>query len=611
MDNSLYRIIRTLIENGPTTTDELAYLEDVGNRTIENRIKDLAEILEDTADINKHGNTYSLAIHKYDEFLKIETRFLKGALDLNDPSVREMTIINSLLNKKDYVSIDQISDEVGLDKRVINHTLTSLKERLGYYTASIDNKRGMGLRIDFQNEIFSLLLLKNIYQANRRYLDSDAFKQNKALIEATLLDPKIITKIALNLTAFETIRKNRGKIIDPIPNFIPMWDANNQDLKKLISSITDKYNDLSKSELEFILYPLNLYKNQYLDSKIIEQVFLSNKQVVQGSLNKSLVHYRLNADIVYERIKWHVLFLINRTILHEQVTGVLPKNISEKYPVAFEFALSLAHLIEEKYNVKVNINEINYLVLYFEMAIEKLVDKRQDTATSLAVIGNYRSSVKKFIVTQLENIFPNSNVDIVDKKDDLSANKNYLFILSQKLFRYDSVPVFNINVLFREDALNIIAVIALIERYIEENKVTVIRHDLQVKSYYGLVKELVDLLVSDGQLTADFYERWTKREKKSNNVISNGIAIPHAVDSSGKPRVLLSFGIVKQRVTYNKTRFKLIFLIGIPAKLDDSLVEVTSRIYDLISMVSRNQVLFENAENYDNNQSFIQMLEGI
>lgn len=611
MDNSLYRIIRTLIENGPTTTDELAYLEDVGNRTIENRIKDLAEILEDTADINKHGNTYSLAIHKYDEFLKIETRFLKGALDLNDPSVREMTIINSLLNKKDYVSIDQISDEVGLDKRVINHTLTSLKERLGYYTASIDNKRGMGLRIDFQNEIFSLLLLKNIYQANRRYLDSDAFKQNKALIEATLLDPKIITKIALNLTAFETIRKNRGKIIDPIPNFIPMWDANNQDLKKLISSITDKYNDLSKSELEFILYPLNLYKNQYLDSKIIEQVFLSNKQVIQGSLNKSLVHYRLNADIVYERIKWHVLFLINRTILHEQVTGVLPKNISEKYPVAFEFALSLAHLIEEKYNVKVNINEINYLVLYFEMAIEKLVDKRQDTATSLAVIGNYRSSVKKFIVTQLENIFPNSNVDIVDKKDDLSANKNYLFILSQKLFRYDSVPVFNINVLFREDALNIIAVIALIERYIEENKVTVIRHDLQVKSYYGLVKELVDLLVSDGQLTADFYERWTKREKKSNNVISNGIAIPHAIDSSGKPRVLLSFGIVKQRVTYNKTRLKLIFLIGIPAKLDDSLVEVTSRIYDLISMVSRNQVLFENAENYDNNQSFIQMLEGI
>ncbi|MCH3997246.1 MAG: PTS sugar transporter subunit IIA [Lactobacillus amylovorus] len=611
MDNSLYRIIRTLIENGPTTTDELAYLEDVGNRTIENRIKDLAEILEDTADINKHGNTYSLAIHKYDEFLKIETRFLKGALDLNDPSVREMTIINSLLNKKDYVSIDQISDEVGLDKRVINHTLTSLKERLGYYTASIDNKRGMGLRIDFQNEIFSLLLLKNIYQANRRYLDSDAFKQNKALIEATLLDPKIITKIALNLTAFETIRKNRGKIIDPIPNFIPMWDANNQDLKKLISSITDKYNDLSKSELEFILYPLNLYKNQYLDSKIIEQVFLSNKQVIQGSLNKSLVHYRLNADIVYERIKWHVLFLINRTILHEQDTGVLPKNISEKYPVAFEFALSLAHLIEEKYNVKVNINEINYLVLYFEMAIEKLVDKRQDTATSLAVIGNYRSSVKKFIVTQLENIFPNSNVDIVDKKDDLSANKNYLFILSQKLFRYDSVPVFNINVLFREDALNIIAVIALIERYIEENKVTVIRHDLQVKSYYGLVKELVDLLVSDGQLTADFYERWTKREKKSNNVISNGIAIPHAVDSSGKPRVLLSFGIVKQRVTYNKTRLKLIFLIGIPAKLDDSLVEVTSRIYDLISMVSRNQVLFENAENYDNNQSFIQMLEGI
>lgn len=75
MDSSLYKIIKTLIENGPTTTDELAYLEDVGNRTIQNRINDLSLILQDTTTINKYGNTYSLAIHKYDEFLKIETQF--------------------------------------------------------------------------------------------------------------------------------------------------------------------------------------------------------------------------------------------------------------------------------------------------------------------------------------------------------------------------------------------------------------------------------------------------------------------------------------------------------------------------------------------------------
>lgn len=611
MDSSLYRIIRTLIENGPTTTDELAYLEDVGNRTIENRIKNLTEILEDTADINKHGNTYSLAIHKYDEFLKIETHFLKGELDLNDPSVRELTILNSLLCKKDYVSIDQISDEIGLDKRVINHTLTSLKEKLSLYTANISNKRGMGLKINFKNEAFSLLLLKNIYQTNRRYLDSDIFKQNKALVASSLFNPKIITKIALNLTALVEIRKNRGVITESIPNFIPMWDVNNKDVQKLIRQITNKYGDLSNSELEFVFSPLNLYRNQYQDSKIINQAFLFNKQVIQGSLEKSLINYRLDTDIVYEKIKWHVLFLINRSILCEKVSGTLPKNVSEKYPVAFEFALSLSHLIEEKYRVKVNINEVNYLVLYLEMAIEKLVNQKQEVPIYLAIIGNYRSSVKKFIITQLESTFPNADIDVINKKEDLSSNKHYLFILSQKLFKHNAVPVINTNVLFREDALSIIATIALIEHYINENKVTVIKYSLQATTYYNLVKELVGDLVADGELKSDFYERWTKREKKSNNVISNGIAIPHAVDSSGKTRVLLSFGIVKQKVTYNKTRLKLVFLIGIPEKLDDSLVEVTSRIYDLISMISRNQVLFENAENYNNQESFIQMLEGI
>lgn len=611
MDSSLYRIIRTLIENGPTTTDELAYLEDVGNRTIENRIKDLSLILEDTADIKKHGNTYSLAIHKYDEFLKIETRFLKGELDLNDPSVREMTIINSLITKNTYVSIDQISDEVGLDKRVINHTLASLKEKLGFYTAYIENKRGMGLKLDFKNDIFSLLLLRNIYQANRRYLNPDIFKQNKSLITSLIFNPKIITKIALNLTALNKIRESRGKIEGKIPNFQPLWNSNNAKLQRLKNTVVKRFGELSEDEWQFVLSPLNLYRNEYQDSKLIDHFFTLNKKVIRGSLKKSLINYGLNTDVVYEKIKWHVLFLVNRTILHEKVMGTLPKNIAEKYPVAFEFALSLAHLIEEKYCVKVSINEINYLVLYFEMAIENLVDQKRETPVSIALIGNYRSSVKKFIVNQLEDTFSNSKIDIVNTKEELSPHKKYLFILSQKLFKYNSIPVINTNVLFREDALTIIAAIALIEHYIEEKQVVVVKHDLQETAYYSLVQELVNDLVNDKQLTPDFYERWTKREKKSNNVIFNGIAIPHAVDSSGQARVLLSFGIVKQRVTYNKTRLKLVFLIGIPEKLDDSLVEVTSRVYDLISMISRNQVLFENAENYDNKRSFIQMLEGI
>lgn len=610
MDSSLYKIIKTLIENGPTTTDELAYLEDVGNRTIQNRINDLSLILQDTATINKYGNTYSLAIHKYDEFLKIETQFLKGELDLNDAVVREMTILNSLIIRRDYVSIDQISDEIGLDKRQINQTLFRLKEKLSYYTAVIINKRGKGIRLIFNNDSYLLLLLRNIYQTNRKYVDSDLFRKNNDLLKEIHIDKKVKSNIVLNMTVLSKARENHGSFNAAVPNFYPLWNEKDNNIGKLISRIKNQFTDLTNSELNFILSPINLCRNDYLDIDKLNKVFKVNRKIISNSLRDSMIHFGLNEDDIYDRIKWHILFLINRCILHISVKQNLSKNISERYPVAFEFAWSLSQIIETKYDVKVSINEINYLVLYFEMVMKPLSDKTNE-GVSIALIGNYRLSVKKFIIAQLQNVFPNINIDIVKSKNDLSKDKNYLLILTQKLFEYGSIPVINTNVLFRENAFSIISLFALVQRYIDEGKVKIIKYDLFKSTYYDLVQELVNKLVDNGELTSDFYNCWVKREKKSNNVISNGIAIPHAVDGSGKSRVFLALGVVKNKVTYNRTNLKLIFLIGIPQELDNSLIEANSRVYDLILTISQNQILFENVKNFDNHRAFIQMLEGI
>ncbi len=69
--------------------------------------------------------------------------------------------------------------------------------------------------------------------------------------------------------------------------------------------------------------------------------------------------------------------------------------------------------------------------------------------------------------------------------------------------------------------------------------------------------------------------------------------------------------LLKKRVVYKKTKLRFIALLGIPENLDSSLVKATSELYDFVSMIVRNQVLLENAEKYNNERSFIQMLEGI
>lgn len=612
MDIDLYKIIQTLIENGPTTTDELAYLEDVSVRTIGNRVKELQSILKQSASINKHGNTYSLAVHQYDRFLKIQTSFLRGELDLNDPHIREATIIWNLLQQKDYVSIDQLSDEIGLDKRVISHSFKDAAQLLKEYQARLERRRGKGLRIVFANDGLALLLIRNLLQENNQFLNTEKLQTNEKLCKTVIKESKLNRLFALNMITLELFREYHGQIQGQIPNFFPLWNVDNLEVQKLIDVFKTVFADLNWQEQIFLLSPLNLSKNQYLNQNLVEQRFTQDQILFNDALAANLISYGLNEKTVYQRMKWHILFLINRSVLHERITEILPKNVAEKYPVAFEFAGTLAKEVENKFKVQTSLNEINYLVLYFETAIENTAADNQSQVVHIALIGNYRSSVSHFIIRQLQAMFPDYQVDILENKNELEEKEvKYLFILSQEPFSFKDVPVMNANILFRPEALSIVAAIARVERYIQKGQAVVIGHDLKQTSYYAAVKELVDKLVADHELTPSFYHRWTQREARSNNVISNGIAIPHAVDDSGKKRILLSFGVVKNRVTYNKTRLKLIFLLGIPSTMDDSLVEVTSRIYDLISLISRNSVLFENAESYDNDSSFTQMLEGI
>ncbi|RVU71386.1 MULTISPECIES: PTS sugar transporter subunit IIA [Lactobacillus] len=612
MNSDLYKIIRILIENGPTTIDELAYLENVSRRTIENRIKDLSQTLEKVVAIVKRGNAYSLAVLDFNLFYEMQYKYLQNGFNVDDPEEKSLRIIYELIKQPDYTSIDNLADKLTLDKRSISRNISDKAKYLALYFAQATSKQGKGIKISFQNEAMILLLMRNIMTLGHGYVDTDRFDKIFNSLDQKFTDKKLLKKIVLNILVLEKVRNCRGQINDRIPFFYPLWDQENSEIQTLTSWFKVHFMGLTAAETEFLLSPLNLNKNIYTSEVKLEQVFNENRKLVYSSLKKSVLNYGLNTDTVYFKIKWHILFLINRCVLRQNLKETLPKETAEKYPVAFEFALSLVEIIETKYEAKVSLGEINYLVLYFQQAIDELDTGKINSAEKIAVIKTFRSSANDFLGEKIKSKLPNAEIAIFkNKKELLKDNHDYLFVLSRMPFVYKDIPVVNPNIVFKKDKLSILITIALIQKYIKQKLIKVVRHDLTAKTYYQTVEELVGLLSEDYELTTDFYQRWTEREKKSNNVISNGIAIPHAVDNSGKQRILLSFGIVKSSVTYKKTKLKLVALIGIPEDLNTPLVEATSELYDFISMVIRNEVLLENAEKYDNTRSFIQMLEGI
>lgn len=542
----------------------------------------------------------------------MQYKYLKSGLDIDDPEEKSICIIYELIKQTDYISIDDLADQLALDRRSISKSIASKENYLQLYSAKVIGKQGKGIKICFKNEAMILLLLRNIMTLKRNYIDSDRFKTIYASLDKKFTDKTKLKEIILNILVLEKIRNCHGQVEDKMPFFEPLWNKENVEIQALVSWLEVHFLGLTSTEIMFLLSPLNLDKNIYTNETKVDQLFNENRKLVYSSLKKSVINYGLNTDTVYYKIKWHILFLINRCILRKKINETLPEETAEKYPVAFEFALSLAQIIETKYHVKVSLGEINYLVLYFQQYITELNTEKINFAEKIAIIKDLRNSANDYLAKIIKKNLPKAKIVVFNQRQDLlKDNGDYLFVISKMPFVYKNIPVINPNLLFKRERFTAVVTISLIQKYITQGMIKVVRYDLNEDSYYKSVKELVELLSKDNELTLDFYQRWTERKKKSNNVISNGIAIPHAVDNSGRELILLSFGIIKKRVVYKKTKLRFIALLGIPENLDSSLVKATSELYDFVSMIVRNQVLLENAEKYNNERSFIQMLEGI
>ncbi|GAF41169.1 sorbitol operon transcription regulator [Agrilactobacillus composti DSM 18527 = JCM 14202] len=175
-----------------------------------------------------------------------------------------------------------------------------------------------------------------------------------------------------------------------------------------------------------------------------------------------------------------------------------------------------------------------------------------------------------------------------------------------------SVPIVRINSVFRTQELisriNVSFVADLIHKKLCDFRIVQIPQKLDYfKGSEWLIQQEIEL----GQVNESFVDRWYKREQKKLNIYENGVAIPHVIDDSGAPRVLLTIGYYEREITYAKRKVQLVFLIGIPQKVDGQLSKALSQVYDFIFSVSQNQRIYHNLLHFDNKRPLAQIVEGI
>lgn len=610
MDSCLFKLLKLFVENGSMTMQEIAVYNDISAKTVNKRIAELNNILGDSAHISVGVERFQLIINNYSKFINLETQFLKGELDLNDPIKQKAYIIDLLIKNQDYVSIDEIADKLTVSRKVINKVLKDIRHELVLYKGKVISKTGKGIKITFATNFDKISALRNlVINYTSKYDWINNLQQFSEYLSKVGIPKQTANRIINNIISLKLFNKY-GYTLNNLPKgFYPLW--NNKLANDLLEQLQEIFPKVTELELTYILSPLNLYKNKYLDSKKIIAVFQENYQVLVKPFRKKLLQNGLVPKTVYERFKWHLLYSINRRLLYIPLVEVLPQNISDSYPISLELSLELANIINEKYDIELTKNEINYYVIYFEMFLEE-VSAITVNQVKIAFIGSIRSSVRKFIQNKLNNVFENLKIDVFNNITAFNqSDKRYLLIFADKPLSINNLQVINVGTAFRPEALAIIMQISVIEQLIKQNKIILSVNHLKAETYYDAVNKMIDQQIKIGELDLNFKHSWMNREKKTNNIFANGIAIPHAIDDSNKERILVSVGIVDNKISFRKNKLELIFLIGIPDSINKDLVNATSRVYDFIGLVSRNEILHKNFMEYDNSKSLVQIAEGI
>lgn len=134
--------------------------------------------------------------------------------------------------------------------------------------------------------------------------------------------------------------------------------------------------ELPLDEAGFIAF--HIVNASYHDT-MEESVLMTN--LVKGVLNIIRYHYSvefIDDDINYDRLLTHLKFFAKRVVLNsqyiEEQAGFL-EIIKGKYKEAFECSLKIGNFVSEKYNYKVNDDELVYLILHIHRVISVIKSK--------------------------------------------------------------------------------------------------------------------------------------------------------------------------------------------------------------------------------------------
>ena len=377
--------------------------------------------------------------------------------------------------------------------------------------------------------------------------------------------------------------------------------------KSIFSNLQKIYN-IDFNENEIYLLAIHIISSKFLEdnkSESYEKAIAENESKLNQFTSElvNLVSNILGTDLTEDKILKDSLILhLQSTIFRMKYSNLTSNSlifyIKKNYKNVFRATWSVSILFEKYFGFKITEDELGYICLYIQAALE-----RKDKAVNILVISNHSRSA-----TQLTKQRIKSSISIVNEVKVISNHdvddrifSNYDIIITTKDINVKNKIVLKVNDVLQDKWMpDLISIIN--KKQIDINKddklfdpvvqklfdPEIITIGADFKDKYEILEHLSMKLFKKGYVNNDFYNSVIEREEITSTEVGNGIALPHGNQLCvNSPKVAIA--ILNKPIIWEKEEVNIVFLLAIRMETPDEIKQAQLFYKQFISFVDNEE----------------------
>lgn len=329
------------------------------------------------------------------------------------------------------------------------------------------------------------------------------------------------------------------------------------------------------------------------DNELIE--FVDKLLLVIGNI--------LDVDFSSDRkIKESLIVHLRPTIFRLRY-GTPQKNalidfIKKEYKHVFRASWAISILFEEYYSIQITEDEIGYIVLYIQAAIERRKQKYK-----IVIVTNSNMGHVQLMKERIWKVIPEIKELLIVSTHDFKLY-NYSdadIIISYKEMREKDERIVVIpNILSENGLLALRTHLDFINSKLKKRENTfspeccllfspeLIFVHIKVKSKEEVLRLMCDEMTEKGVVTENFFDTVMERESRTTTAIGNGVSLPH-----GSPAEVneskVAIAILDEPIQWDKESVDMVFLLGFKMITKDEINRIQLFYKEYVSLIDTDE----------------------